>query len=83
MPCTTGMRGCRRDCLHRRLVDGYRDARDARDALRESDAPAPVGVTGTNGAHVSMAQLEDEEFARHVPPVLFKDWLIEHKRPRE
>lgn len=83
MPCAKGMRGCHRSCLHRRLVEQYRDARDAREALRESATPAPSTVPGISGSGVVMAQLEPGDFAVHVPPVLFKDWLREHKRPRE
>lgn len=81
MPCSKGMRRCRRDCLHRRLVSEYHDARDARDALRESATTAPTDVPGTNGTTVTMAQLEPEDFARVFPPVLFKDWLIAHRNP--
>jgi len=45
------------------MVEEYRDAVFARDALREC------------GEYM---QMEDEEFAAVVPPVLFKDWLISH-----
>jgi hypothetical protein len=83
MPCAKGMRGCRPDCLHRRLVRDYQDARDARERLRESATPAPTTVPGTSGGRSSMAQLEPADFARYVPPVLFKDWLIAHAKPRE
>lgn len=46
----------------------YRDARDARDALRESDP---------------YLQHEADDFADDVPPITFKEWLIAHARPRE
>ena len=68
------MRSCsprhRRWCsaAHLALVGEYRDARDARDALRESEP---------------YLQHEPAEFDAEVPPVLFKDWLIGHARPRE
>lgn len=83
MPCSPGMRLCRRDCLHRALVAAYRDARDAHDALRESEAPAPAGVPGTAGAAIAMYQLDDDQFDQAVPPILFKDWLIGHARPAD
>jgi hypothetical protein len=48
---------------HLALVEEYRDAVYAREALRESEA---------------YMQHEDDDFARDVPPILFKDWLIGH-----
>lgn len=62
MSCTPGMRGCRRDCLHRAMVHAYRDARHAWEALREAE-------------HHGM-QLEDDDFAEQYPPVTFKRWLM-------
>jgi hypothetical protein len=46
---------------HARLVGDYRDARDARDMLRESG---------------EFMQMEDDDFAAAYPPVTFKAWLI-------
>jgi hypothetical protein len=83
MPCAKGMRGCRRDCLHRKMVEEYRDAHLSREMQRESSQTAPTSVPGTVGTDVAMWQLEADEFRQHVPPILFKDWLIEHKKPRE
>lgn len=60
MPCAPGMKGCRRDCLHRYMVTAYHDQRDARDMLRESER---------------FVQHEDEEFEREQPQVTFKMWL--------
>ena len=60
MPCSPGMRGCRRDCLHRDMVSQYHDQRDARDALRETEM---------------YMQHEDVEFEKEFPPVHFKQWL--------
>ncbi len=60
--CSPGMRMCRRDCLHRQMIEEYRDAVLAREALRES------------GEYM---QHEYEDFQREVPPVLFRDWLKE------
>lgn len=42
MPCTPRMTGCKADCLHRRLVAGYREERQrqeiaAEDNYRERD----------------------------------------------
>lgn len=76
--CAKGMplRGaCRRDCLHRALVEEYRDARHAWEALRESDVIV-MGVAGTAHAAVAAYQLTDAEFAAVFPPPLFKDWLL-------
>lgn len=85
--CAPGMRvgregvpGCHASCLHRQLVEGYRDARHAWEALLESDAV--VDVAG--GAHsiVTGAQLTADELAVWVPRPTFKDWLIGHARGR-
>lgn len=73
MPCSPGMKACRRDCLHRAMVREYHDQRDAREALRESGALAPSAFS--YGAQVSYSQLEDEDFAQAVPPVTFRSWL--------
>lgn len=53
----------------------YRDARDARDRLRESTQPAGGRVAGTAHSDVSYAQLTDDEFAQVVPPVSFGEVL--------
>lgn len=82
--CTPGLKrrpdgqGCRRDCLHRALVQSYRDARDARDALRESDTPVPA--EWAHGGATVAYQLEADDFAAAWPPITFKQWLIDHKR---
>lgn len=78
--CAKGMPlsgACRRDCLHRAMVEEYRDARHAWEALRESDVIV-MGVAGTAHAAVAAYQLSDEEFARAFPPPLFRDWLLFH-----
>ena len=62
--------------FHAALVQGYRDQRDARDALRESGQVAPAWVAG--GDPVSMYQLEDDDFDQAYPRVTFRDWLIAH-----
>ena len=48
---------------HAALVCEYRDARDAREALRESEA---------------CYQLERDDFTDRHPPILFRDWLVDH-----
>ena len=67
----------RRFCspAHSALVGGYRDARDARDALRESGEVAPPSF-----GSVAFYQLEDADFDAAVPKVLFKEWLMSHAR---
>jgi hypothetical protein len=71
--------------LHRRYtlagwqrdaVAAYRDARDARNALRESGDPIPAGaVAGTAGANVGAYQLTDAEFASVYPAPRLADFL--------
>jgi len=71
MPCTKGMRGCRRGCLHRALVGDYYVAREASELAAEREhrgyaterAECPVltfkeWLTGTAG---SAAAQQDEE----------------------
>lgn len=36
MPCQPRMRGCAASCLHRQLVESYRDARRAEELARET-----------------------------------------------
>lgn len=83
MPCAPGMRECAQTCLHRQLVRQYHDARDARDRLRESAAPAPASVAGAAHCAIGFHQLSDAEFRQAVPPVLFKQWLLDHARPTD
>lgn len=64
MPCAEGMRRCRRDCLHRRLVLNYRDARDAYERWVEE-----VSI----GYETEAAQVRQEH-----PGITFKDWLLGH-----
>lgn len=60
-------------CLHCQILDAYRDACDARDALRESGTEAP----GWAGA--AYYQLEDADFNELHPPIRLKDWLEAHR----
>lgn len=60
----------------RDAVREYRDARDARNALRESGAPVPAGtVAGAGGAPVSCYQLTDAEFNAAYPAPRLADYL--------
>lgn len=77
MPCAPKMRGCRASCLHRQLVENYRDARFANEALRESSAPA-YGAAGAANSGAGAHQLTDDEFRELYPAPTFKDWLIAH-----
>ena len=60
MSCTKGMRACRRGCLHRQLVEEYRDWRHSWEQRREDEH------------HM---QLEDAEYAAMYPAPTFKAWL--------
>lgn len=51
---------CYSGCLHRSWVLDYRDARDAWEALRESE---------------ECMQMEDDEFAEAYPPPTLKQWM--------
>lgn len=82
--CVTGMRvgrdgapGCKASCLHRQTVEEYRDTRHAWESLRESGHLVPHG-----GTEVAAHQLEEDDFRQAFPPPTFRDWLIEHARPR-
>lgn len=68
----------RRFCspAHADLVQSYRDARDARDALRESDTAVPAAWSA--GGAVSAYQLEAAEFDQAYPAVTFREWLLDH-----
>lgn len=52
---------CRENCLHRALVQDFRDARHAWEENRECGAAM---------------QMEDDEYREAYPPPTFKDWLI-------
>lgn len=61
MPCAKAMRGCRSDCLHRKLVLEYRDARDAYDLEAE---------------RVSLGYATElADYHRDHPGPTFKAWL--------
>lgn len=60
----------------RDAVRAYRDARDARYALRESGAPVPAGiVAGAGSASVAYFQLSDDDFRRVCPAPRLSDFL--------
>lgn len=67
----------RAGCRHCQILDEYRAAQDAREALRESGDDAGGSVAGTTGSAVGYYQLSDEEFNEIHPPVLLRDWLVE------
>lgn len=61
MPCgIKRVNGCHRQCLHRALVENYRDAHFAWEAGREQG---------------EAMQMEDEDYAAMYPQPLFKQWL--------
>lgn len=53
----------------------YRDARDARDRLRQSGQVASGRVAGTANSDVAYYQLSDDEFDQAVPRVTFAEVL--------
>lgn len=59
----------------RDALAAYRSARDARDAVRESGAPAPSSVPGIAGSLASWSQLEPEDFARAYPAPRLADFI--------
>lgn len=61
MPCKPRMAGCTVRCLHRQLVESYRDARDAWEQQAEA---ATYGYA---------AELRD--YAAEQPGPTFKAWL--------
>lgn len=63
MPCPPAMRGCRRDCLHRQLVEDYRAARERDELARDVEA---IGYRADEQLHA----------ARH-PLVTFRSWLVQ------
>lgn len=63
----------------RDAVAAYRDARDARNALRESGTIVAAGiVAGTSGADVACYQLSDAEFATAYPAPRLAEFLREY-----
>lgn len=56
-------------------VSAYRDARDARDVLRESGAVVPTSVPGAAGSAVAYYQLEDSDFDAAVPRPRLADFI--------
>lgn len=60
MSCTEGMRACRTSCLHRQMVDEYRDWRHSWEQRRED---------------THHYQLENDEYAAMYPPPTFRAWL--------
>jgi ribosome modulation factor len=69
--CAKGMPvvgACRRDCLHRAMVQEYRDWRTSWEERRE------------HGDHM---QMEDQEYAERYPPPTFKAWLVGWRGARQ
>lgn len=86
MPCPPRMRGCRQDCLHRRLVEDYRDARQAwEDQLEDATGHTyvPGLVTQQRRAARRGGRNEVDDFVEAVPPVTFRDALVDARKGRE
>lgn len=83
--CARGMPSvgaCRRDCLHRAMVQEYQDARNAWEAQRESGTTVPA-LYADGGELVSMYQLEDADYRAAFPPPTFRTWLEGHAGSRK
>ncbi len=63
MPCKPGMVGCRRGCLHKRMVMDYRVARHSEEMAREAE---------TLGYETEEKSYRDQ----HGNLITFKEWLI-------
>lgn len=61
----------------REAVENYRAARDAREAMRESSAPAPTSVAGAAGSLVAWCQLERSDFDAAYPAPRLADFVRE------
>lgn len=73
MPCSPGMRGCHRLCLHRERVRDYHRERRAQDLRAE---------TATNGYDTELAVYFHPHDGQETR-LLFKDWLIATANPPE
>lgn len=73
--------GCRRDCLHRKIVEEYRDARLYYDLLAESGQLVDAGFS--YGATVEAFRLSSDELSAWRPPLTFKQFLIDRAKMRD
>jgi hypothetical protein len=62
MSCPPKLRGCRRNCLHRELVESYRAERARQEAAAEV---ASIGYA-----------TEHAEYVEANPLPTFRDWLL-------
>ena len=76
-PCQDKQGGLAAVRINSSMIDAYRYARDASEALRESGLPAPSSVPGVAGSQAAYYQLSEDEFDQHVPALTFREWLIE------
>lgn len=76
-PCQDKQGGLEAAKANALMIDEYRAARDAREALRESGQAVPSSVAGAGHSDLGFYQLSDDEFDEHVPRVTFREWLIE------
>lgn len=81
-PCQDKQGGLAAAQMNAQMIDDYRAARDAREALRESGVLAPSRVAGIAHSDVAMYQLDDADFDAAVPSVTFREWLIEWGKQR-
>ena len=66
MPCKPQMNGCRADCLHRQLVESYRQAREVWEQWKEDET---IGY-----------ETEGKLFDVEHPGPTFREWLTNTKR---
>lgn len=69
MSCKPGMKGCRLDCLHRRLVQEYHCARQAWEEAAEAATAAYAA--------------EMTAYAAEHPAPTFRGWIEGLARPQE
>lgn len=67
--------GCRHDCLHRRMVEDYRETKVLADEVRKIAREAACGGGRSDGE-------EGRDFDRAHPTFTFKQYLTDHRKDR-
>lgn len=66
MPCAPRMAGCKASCLHRALVQSYKDER-----IRQEDVAEQLSLG---------YQTEFREYIASHPLITFKEWLVGNRK---